>query len=191
MQAQRTSRQHVRRSALAIIDMINTWQIADGAALLRQSARIVAPLARLKARAQAAHVPVIYVNDNFGLWRSDFKQVIASARGTSLRAAQIVNALAPGADDYFVLKPKHSAFFGTPLDLLLKELHVARLIVCGVAGDQCVLASASEALLRGYEVLIPSDAIACRSAARTRAVLVHFREAMDIPTPPSRSVRLR
>jgi nicotinamidase-related amidase len=191
MQAHRTRRPRVPPSALAIIDMINTWEIADGDALLRQSARIVAALARLKARAQAAQVPVIYVNDNFGQWRSDFKQVIAAARETNLRAAQIVDALVPGDDDYFVLKPKHSAFFGTPLELLLEKLRVERLILCGVAGDQCVLASASDALLRGYEAVVPNDTIACRSAARTRAVLMHFRDAMDIATPPSRSVRLR
>ena len=177
--------------ALLLIDLINTWQNADGSALLRQTRPIVPALIRLRKAAAAARAPVIFVNDNFGQWRSDFRQVIASARASGSQAAQIVDALHPGEDDYFVLKPRHSAFFATPLELLLRELGVDCVVLCGVAGDQCVLASASEALLHRFHVVIPRDAIACATARRKAAVLTHFREAMDIPTPSSRALRWR
>jgi nicotinamidase-related amidase len=178
-------------SALLLIDLINTWGIADGARLMRRTHAGLAPIARLRAHAGRAGVPVVYVNDNFGQWRSDFKQVVAAARAAHGVAADIVAALAPGSDDYFVLKPRHSGFYATPLHLLLGTLGVRRLVLSGVAGDQCVLATAGDALVRGYEVVVPRDAIVCATTARTRAVLAHFRTAMDIATPPVRTLRWR
>lgn len=174
--------------ALLLVDLISTWSIADGEALLRQTRSIVPALTRLRDAAAAAGAPVIFANDSFGQWRSDFRQVIAAARAKGADAARIVDALHPGEKDYFVLKPRHSAFFATPLDLLLRELAVDTLVLCGVAGDQCVLASASEALLHRFRVIVPRDGIACATAQRKAAVLKHFDQAMDIPTP-ARSLR--
>jgi nicotinamidase-related amidase len=179
------------RRALLLIDLVSQWNYADGKSLLRQTMPILPSLVRLRESAAAAHVPVIFVNDNFGQWRSDFRQVTAAARSSGPHAARIVDALQPGAEDYFVLKPRHSAFFATPLDLLLQELDADTLVLCGVAGDQCILASASEALLHRFRVIIPRDGIACATAQRSTAVLKHFHEAMDIPTPLSRTLRWR
>ncbi|HZP68114.1 MAG TPA: isochorismatase family cysteine hydrolase [Rudaea sp.] len=177
--------------ALLLIDLVNTWRMKDGRALLKRTLAALPALATLKARAVAAGAPVVYVNDNFGQWKSDFRRVVAQSRAAGENAARIVDALAPGADDYFVLKPRHSAFFASPLELLLHELGIRTLVLAGVAGDQCVLATASAALLRRFAVVVPQDAIACASAARTRAVLVHFRRAMDIPTTPVARLRWR
>ena len=178
-------------TALLLIDLINTWRMPGGRKLLDRTLAMLPRLVRLKARAVKARAPVIYVNDNFGQWRSDFRQAVARARDTTARAARVAEALSPGADDYFVLKPRHSAFFSTPLDLLLQELKISRLILCGVAGDQCVLATASDALVRKYRVVVPRDAIACAEAWRTAAVLRHFRHVMDIPVVYSARVRWR
>jgi nicotinamidase-related amidase len=178
-------------TALLLIDLINTWRMADGRKLLDQTLAILPHLVRLKARAARAQVPVIYVNDNFGQWRSDFRQAVARARGATARAARVAEALSPATEDYFILKPRHSGFFSTPLDLLLQELKVGRLVLCGVAGDQCVLATASDALVRKYKVVVPRDTIACADAARTAAVLRHFRDVMDIPVVDSARVRWR
>lgn len=178
-----------RRTALLVIDMISTWAIADGAALRTQARRMLSPLRRLLARARAHGVPVIYANDNFGAWRADFAAVLALVRAHDPIAAAIANAIAPTADDYIVLKPKHSAFFCTPLPQLLDALGVRRLVLTGASGDQCVQATAADALLREFEVTVPRDTIACPTAARTRAVLRHFGVAMDIPTPAAARVR--
>ena len=179
------------KRALLLIDLISQWDYADGKSLLRQTLPIIPALVRMRKSAAAARAPVIFVNDNFGQWRSDFRQVTAAARSSADDAARIVDALQPGAEDYFVLKPRHSAFFATPLDLLLQELDADTLVLCGVAGDQCILASASEALLHRFRVIIPRDGIACATAQRKAAVLKHFHEAMDIPTPLSRTLRWR
>ena len=187
--AKRAGATTARHSAVLVIDMISTWEVADGAALRAQARRIVAPLRRLLARARAAGVPVIYANDNFGQWRADFAAILALARAHDPDAAAIADAIAPSADDYIVLKPKHSAFFCTPLPQLLEALHVRRLVLSGASGDQCVLATAADALLRNFEVTVPRDTVACPDAARTRAVRRHFDVAMDIPTPPAARVR--
>jgi len=176
-------------TALILIDLINTWEMKDGRSLLRQTLRTLPALTRLQQRARKHHIPIVYANDNFGRWRSNMPALLELARYASKGSARIVEALAPTAEDYVVLKPEHSAFFGTPLERLLQSLEVKRLVLAGIAGDQCVLATASDALLRRYEVVIPRDAIACATAARGKAVLRHFSGVMDLSTPTSARVQ--
>ncbi|HEX3895524.1 MAG TPA: isochorismatase family cysteine hydrolase [Rudaea sp.] len=179
------------KSALLLVDLINTWAMKDGRFLLRNTVIALPRIVALKARAMEAGLPVIYVNDNFGQWRSDFAAVVRHAMRTSDDAAMIAEQLAPRPDDYFVLKPRHSGFYETALELLLEELGIERLVIAGVAGDQCVLATATDALLRKFSVHIPGDVIVCKTAARTRAIKRHFKEAMDIPVTDSNRLRLR
>jgi len=128
-------------------------------------------------------VPVIYANDNRGRWRSDFREVVErSMRGPG---QAITRKLLPHEDDYFVLKPMHSAFFCTPLDLLLRDLEVRRLVLTGVASDQCVVTTAVDSKMRNYDVEIPSDCIATQSDERDARMLAHFAEALSLPATPS------
>ena len=89
-----------------------------------------------------------------------------------------------------MLKPKHSAFYATPLDLLLRHLHVSRLLISGVASDQCIVMSAAEAQMRDYEPIVPADCVADQGPARTARALRHLSEAHGIRTTPSVRVRL-
>jgi nicotinamidase-related amidase len=168
--------------ALLVIDMISDWRKPEMADLMKAARHIAPCIARMKERCRQAGVPVIYANDNLGRWRSDFKALIDAALSEGGAAAEIAQALAPDKDDYFVLKPKHSAFFVTPLDLLLQHLRVSRLILAGVAADQCVLATAGDALMRDYEVNVLKDGVAAQTPERTARALRHFEEVMDIPT---------
>ena len=179
------------QSALLLIDLINTWQYAEGAQLLKQTLKIVPSIQALRERAKKNAIPVIYANDNFGQWRSDFKKVIAKVKTSDSEAAAVLQTLHPDEDDYFLLKPKHSAFYATPLDILLQHLRVSTLVLCGVAGDQCILATAFDAKLRDYKVIIPRDAIASASKERNAAILKHFRDVMGLNTPLSSRLRLR
>ncbi len=160
-----------------------------GSALRRQTLPIVRPIERLAARAREAGAHVVYANDNFGHWSGGIDAVIEHARLAHRDNARILRALSPQPSDYVVLKPAHSAFYQSPLEHLLQQLGVRRLVLTGVAGDQCVLATASDALLRGFEVVIPSNTLACPTASRTQAIRRHFRIAMDIPTPIDTGVR--
>jgi nicotinamidase-related amidase len=177
-------------SALLIVDMISRWDFPDAAPLLRQAAPIAPRIATLKKRCAAAGVPVIYANDNRGHWRSDFRHVVHAALDQSGSGAEIARLLEPSEEDYFVLKPLHSAFFATPLEILLEVLRTRRLIVAGVSSDQCVLQTAADARMRKFDVVVPADCIATQTAARNRRVLAYFGEVLSVPTPSARSLRL-
>lgn len=175
-------------AALLIIDMISCWDFPDADALLPGAAAIAAPIARLKKRCTAAGVPTIYCNDNRGRWRSDFRTLVDSALACGGEGADITRCLTPGPNDYFVLKPMQSSFFETPLASLLKYLHVHRLILTGIASDQCVMASAMEARLRGLDVVVPRDGVASQTPQRNQAALRQFRETHKLEVLSVRSL---
>lgn len=170
--------------------MVGTWDFPGGKPLLKAAFAAAPVIARLKARCRAAGVPVIYANDNQGRWRCDWRQLMDDARAAGGNGARITELLAPDREDYFVLKPMHSAFFATPLQLLLQSLGTRRLILTGASSDQCVLATASAAHMHQYEIVIPRDAVAAPSAARARAALRHFEDVLQLPTTPAARLRL-
>jgi nicotinamidase-related amidase len=133
---------------------------------------------------------VIYANDNRGRWRSDFPALVEEALRQGGLGSKIAAALKPEADDYFLLKPKQSAFFGTPLELLLQHLKAHRLILTGVASDQCVLVTATEAGMRDLAVVVPRDCVASQSRMRNMLVLRQLEEFQKLPTTPSTRLRL-
>ena len=142
-------------TALLLIDVINPIDFEGGENLLRSALPMAGALAVFKRRAKAAGVPVIYVNDNFGRWRSDFPKIVQYCSQPDVRGRPVVERLAPEPDDYFVLKPKHSAFFSTTLDTLLKYLQVERLILTGITADMCVLITAVDAHMRDFRICVP------------------------------------
>lgn len=158
------------RSALLIIDMINRFDFPGGEELARQAEGIARNIQRLRAFHGRNRWPVIYCNDNFGRWRSDFRTVVQACATEGL-GRTITTVLEPGSSDYFILKPKHSAFYSTALDLLLRSLRIRRMVLCGVAGDGCVQATALDAHMRDYEVSIASDGTASVTPGRNRKVL--------------------
>lgn len=176
---------------LLITDMISTWDFPDADRLLPHALAIAPRIARLKARCRAAGVPVVYANDNLGRWRSDLHALVERSLQAGGAGAEITAQLAPEAEDYVVLKPKHSAFYSTPLELLLQDLRSGTLVIAGVASDQCVLATAADARMRDRDVLVPRDCVAAQSPARSRAAILHFETVLRLPTTPSTRLRLR
>jgi len=164
----------VARSALLIVDMINTFDFGGAAALLSHARRIGPNIVKLRTRAEAARAPVIYCNDNFGDWRSDFKAVLAACTRDDKPARALVHSVAPGRGDYFILKPRHSAFYETPLESLLGNLKVRRLILCGIAGDGCIHSTATDAHIREFEVIVVRDGTASQTGVRNRNALRHL-----------------
>ena len=146
-------------AALLLIDVINDFDFPEAEQLLRLALPAAKNIAALKRRAKDAGIPVIYVNDNFGRWCSDFKKIVAHCRDES-RGKPIVELLLPDEDDYFVLKPKNSGFYSTTLDLLLIHLGARNLIITGIQGNNCVLFTANDAYVRDYKIFVPSDCTA-------------------------------
>lgn len=176
--------------AFLLIDVINDLDFPEANQLLRFARPMARKILRLKERAKKAGVPVIYVNDNFGRWQSDFRrQVQHCLRGES-RGREIVELLQPEEDDYFVLKPKHSGFFSTTLETLLRYLGSETLIITGVAGNFCVLFTANDAYMRDYGLIIPSDCTASNTVEENREALKLMRKFLKADTRLSSKIRL-
>lgn len=161
----------VAGTALLLIDVINDMAFEGADALIAQAEPMAIRLAVLKRRAAAAGVPIIYINDNFGQWRSDFRRTVAHCTAKSSPGRNVSRRLKPTARDYFVLKPKHSGFFDTTLDTLLENLRIRRLILTGVAGNICVLFTANDAHMREYSVFAPADCIVSNTGAENEFAL--------------------
>jgi nicotinamidase-related amidase len=147
-----------RKSALLLVDWINDFEFPGSDALIAAAIPAARATARLRDRATRCGVPVVYVNDNFGCWKSDFREVVDRCRRG--RGSEIVELLLPRDDDFFVLKPKHSGFLHTPLELLLDHLDVGTLVLTGVAGNICVLFTAHDAHMRDFRVVVAADGVA-------------------------------
>jgi nicotinamidase-related amidase len=149
----------VTGTALLLIDVVNDLMFKGSEELVAQAEPMALRLAALKRRAVQAGIPVLYINDNFGRWRSDFRQTVAHCTAAGAPGRRVSRRLRPTARDYFVLKPKHSGFFDTTLDTLLTALRIRRVIVTGIAGNICVLFTANDAYMRGLKIVAPADCI--------------------------------
>ena len=176
-------------TALLLIDVINPIEFDGGENLLRHALPMARSLASLKRRAKAARVPAIYVNDNFGRWRSDFSRTVEYCLQPAARGKPVVEQLLPEDDDYFVLKPKHSAFFETPLEILLKYLGANSLILTGMAGDICLVFSANEAYMRDFRVIVPPDCTASEDAEHNHQVSMLMQRVLKAEIPQSSEIR--
>jgi nicotinamidase-related amidase len=177
------------RTALIVLDMISDFQFPDGPEVARAARRIAPRIAELKQRCRNARIACIHVNDDVGRWRSDSAHLIEHCTRASAPGADIVKLVRPGPSDYIILKPRHSAFYATPFDVLLEHLGTRRLILTGVSSHQCVLFTANDAHLRGLELVIPSDCIAAPSIRETRFALKYFSSVLEARVAPSGRLR--
>jgi nicotinamidase-related amidase len=177
-------------AALLIIDMINDLEFVDGEALLPPALVAARNIVQLKRRARASSIPVIYANDNFGRWRSDFRGVVRHCLEDGTRGEPLVRLLEPDEDDYFVLKPKHSAFFATTLDTLLKYLGAHRLILTGITSDICVMLTANDAYMRDLVTYVPRDCVAAVTAEENEHALRYMERVLKTDTTPSTTLDL-
>ncbi|MDX6611563.1 MAG: hypothetical protein QOD75_749 [Blastocatellia bacterium] len=171
--------------ALLLIDVINDMEFKGGAELLRNALPMAHKIAALKERAREQGIPVIYVNDNFGKWRSDFKQTLEHCLHDGCRGKAVAELLQPGEDDYFVLKPKHSGFFSTTLEILLEYLEVKTLILTGIAGNNCVLFTANDAYMRDFQLVVPADCVSSIAAADNEEALQQMEKVLKADIAPS------
>jgi nicotinamidase-related amidase len=177
--------------AVLVIDVLNDFRFVGGDTLLRRFRPRLAPIAALLARARRAGVPVIYANDNFGRWRSSITDVGDELRQSNPVAWRTLAPIRPHPSDYVVLKPRHSAFYCTPLELLLEALRVRRLVLTGVSATSCIWFTGADAHVRGYDVVVPRDGTAAEAAPQERAVLDLMKASLGASVPRSRDVRFK
>ena len=177
------------RSALILIDVVNHFEFPDGPELLRNALRAAPQIARLKARARRAGIATIYVNDNFGQWRSDARKVLAWCTRPEAPGRDFVNMVRPDDEDYFVLKPMHSAFYQTPLETLLRFLGSSSVILAGISTNSCIVCTAHDAHMRNLELTVASDCCAARAEAEHIQALQHLQNTTAAKVIKSSSIR--
>ena len=177
-------------TCLLLIDVINDFEFPRGDELLAQARQIGPNIAALKKRARAAHVPCVYANDNFGRWRSNLNEIVSHCLTANSLARSFVELLLPTSEDYFVLKPKHSAFYQTPLELLLKHFGTERLILAGISSNSCVLFTAHDAYMRDLQLAIPEDCIAACSEMEHASAVDHMRCMTNADVTPGHLIDL-
>lgn len=176
--------------ALLLIDVINDLDFPGNEAILRAAPQMARSLAALKRRARAAGIPVVYVNDNFGRWQSDFRKLVNHCLEDGVPGKAVARLLQPEEDDYFVLKPKHSGFYSTTLDTLLRYLGTKTVILTGIAANICVLFTANDAYMRDLRLVVPEDCTVANSGEEARFALGQMRTILKADTRPSTNLEL-
>ena len=170
---------------LLLVDWINPLTHAGADQLRRPALAAARCTARLKQRLSRTGVQAIYANDNYGVWRSDFHTLLQQCRRSGGEAAEIAELLAPARNDITVVKPRHSAFYETPLQVLLQQLKARELVIAGVASEWCVLFTAMDAYVRGYSLRVPSDCIASASREHHAAAVNYLGKVLGADVAPS------
>ena len=178
------------QTALLLIDVINDMDFEGSQSLVRFAEPMARRLRDLKRAARDAGMPTIYINDNFGKWRSDFRSLVDHCVHDDVPGRDVARLLQPDEQDYFVLKPKQSAFFGTTLDTLLRSLGTKTLIITGIAGDNCVLFSANDAYLRDFKLFIPCDCVASETKQQNDYALKLMERVCKADITPSTELDL-
>jgi nicotinamidase-related amidase len=171
--------------------MVNDFSWDGGEKIIKPAFRAARAISKLKARAAKRNIPAIYANDNFGQWQSDFAIQLRHCRNESPEAAKLIDLIKPSTSDYFVLKPRHSAFYASPLNLLLESIKAKHLVLTGISTESCVLMSSMEAHLRGYEISVPSDCVASADPNKKRQALQLMKDSFGAGIQESSRLRLR
>ena len=177
--------------ALLLIDVVNDFEFEGGEQLLTLALPVGKAIARLKRAAKQAGVPAIYVNDNFGKWRSDLNKIVSHCLEDEVRGEAFVKLVKPDEDDYFVLKPKHSGFYSTSLELLLEHLGARSLILTGIAGNNCVLFTANDAYMRDFTIFVPADCVVSETQADNDYALEQMAKVLKADTRPAIELDLK
>lgn len=178
------------RIVLLLVDVINDLDFPRNEDLVRKSEELAGRIAGLSGRCREAGIPVIYVNDNKGRWRSDFSDVVKHCLRADSPGREMLRRLLPWPKDYVVLKPKHSAFYATPLETLLEHIGAETVILAGIATNACVMITASDIYVRDYKLLVPSDCVAVLTENDQRQALDVMERNYNADTSPSRELHL-
>jgi nicotinamidase-related amidase len=180
------------RAAILALDLISDFEFPDGPRVRRALAARSGAILRLLAAARAGGVPVLYANDNLGLWRSDFPSLLEHCTEAHRPGAELALALAPHPQDEILLKPRHSAFYGTPLEFLLESRDIGTLVILGVSTESCVWMTASDAHTRGFSLVVPRDTVAGAAVGAHRAALANLGSVLGARLPArASSLRFR
>ena len=176
---------------LLLVDFINPLNFPGSEQIGAPALEAARATAGLKEQLTGAGVATIYANDNYGVWQSDFHTLVSACLGMTGPPGEIARLLYPQAQDLTILKPRHSAFFASPLDLLLKEMQAQELIICGLATDICVQLTAMDAFLREYRIWVPADCNAAESPEAKENAMAYMASILRCEVAPAASAPKR
>jgi len=130
------------------------------------------------------------VNDNFGQWRSNASKLLEYCLRPEALGRQFVELLRPDEEDYLVLKPMHSAFYQSPLDVLLRHLGASSLILGGLATNSCIVCTAHDANMRDFRLFVPLDCSAARTRREHQQAIEHIKTLSGANVVRSSALRL-
>jgi nicotinamidase-related amidase len=181
----RVARLPKSQRVLLLVDFINSLDFPGAEQLAAAALAAARATAALKQRMRREGVTAVYANDNYGAWQSDFRSLVSSCIAAPGEAGEIARLLSPQADDITILKPRHSAFYASPLELLLAEMDTRELVLCGLAADMCVQLTAADAFLREYRVWVPADCTAAESEPAKARALEYMASVLKCDVRPS------
>jgi nicotinamidase-related amidase len=170
---------------LLLVDFINPLNFPGGEEFGPRALGAARAAAGLKARLAREGAATIYANDNYGVWQSDFHSLVATCLGIPGPPGEVARLLYPQAEDLTILKPRHSAFYASPLELLLTEMQAKELVICGLATDMCVQLTAGDAFLREFNCWVPADCTAAESDDAKQASLAFMASVLKCDVRPS------
>jgi nicotinamidase-related amidase len=176
-----------RKTALVVVDMLNSYEHDDAEPLIRSVREVLPRIASLIERARSEGVEVIYVNDNYGAWNQGRSELVDRVSAGPHR--DLVEPIVPDEETDFVVKARHSIFYETPLEYLLRTAEIERIVLVGQVTEQCILYSALDAYIRHFEVVVPPDAVAAIHPDLHEAALKMMQVNMDAELTPSEDVR--
>ncbi|MFC4387732.1 isochorismatase family cysteine hydrolase [Gracilibacillus marinus] len=156
-------------TALLVIDLMNDFDFHEGKHLLEHTKKILPNIEKLKNYAKDNHYPIIYINDHYDTWETDYKKIAKACETKENK--DVINVGLPDSEDYFIMKPQMSGFFRTPLRSLLENLEIEHLIITGIAGNICVLFTANDAHMRGYTLHVPKNCVASNTERHNNEAL--------------------
>ena len=146
------------RSALLVVDMLNPYDHEDAHRLTESAEKVVGPISKLIERAREQEVEVVYVNDNHGDFNASRDDLVERVMNGA--RPDLIEPILPPEDAKFLLKVRHSVFYGTALEYLLQQLEVDHIVLTGQVTEQCILYSALDAYIRHVKVGVPTDGVA-------------------------------
>jgi nicotinamidase-related amidase len=166
------------RDVLLVVDVLQDFEHEDGDRLLESFRARQPALRKALSDAREAGIPVLYANDNYGVWDGDARAQVERARAG--KGGDLIPDIAPREGDRFIVKPRYSAFDHTPLDLVLRELEIERILLVGMATEMCVTQTAILAREEGFKVTVLANGCACIDEHNERISLEYLERVAGV-----------
>jgi nicotinamidase/pyrazinamidase len=163
------------KTALIVIDMLNDFVRDEGSLVALIAKNLIPNQMRLLEAFRKAGSLVILLTDNHRPDDDEFdKWPPHAVMGTW--GSKIIDELAPIEGEMVIPKRRYSGFYGSDLDLTLRERGIGTIVLVGVLTDICVMYTSADASARSYKVFVVTDATGSTEPKSHQFALAHMKE---------------